>query len=159
MTTVVVALGSNLGDRLGNLRAALGLLEERGVAITARSSVWQTAPVPADQPSFLNAVVVGETSLQAVELLRALQAIEHKLGRRSGRRWGPRPADLDLLFYGDEAIDLPELKVPHERILERNFVLAPLAEAMPGRLPVLGGTATAALDKVGLEGLARFAAL
>jgi len=159
MTVVVVALGSNLGDRLGNLRAALGLLQEQGVAITARSSVWQTAPVPAAQPPFLNAVVVGETSLPALELLRALKAIEHKLGRRPERRWGPRPADLDLLFYGDEKIELPDLKVPHERINERNFVLAPLAEALPGPMPVLGGTATEALAKVGLEGLARFAAL
>ncbi|MGE0599734.1 MAG: dihydropteroate synthase [Dehalococcoidia bacterium] len=159
-TRVVIALGSNLGDRLGNLRAAMNRLEQKhGLAITAKSSVWQTAPVPADQPAFLNAAILAETSLEPLRLLAALKEVEHAFGRRPERRWGPRPIDLDLLFYGQTAVDLPELTIPHPRILERNFVLAPLAEVMPGELPILRGTATAALAAVGTEGLRRFAGL
>ena len=156
---VTVALGSNLGDRAANLRAAVAMLAERGIRITARSSIWETAPVPADQPPFLNAVVKGETRYSPEELLAALKPIEHRLGRRPERRWGPRPIDLDILFYDDEAASTAELTIPHPRILERSFVLAPLAEVMPGRLPVLGVTASEALASVGEAGLRRFGAL
>jgi dihydropteroate synthase len=150
---VTIALGSNLGDRAANLRAAVNLLEERGVHVTACSSIWETAPLPADQPAFLNAVVTAETSHPPEELLAVLKRVEHQLGRRPERRWGPRPIDLDILFYGDERVSTSELQIPHERILERNFVLAPLAEVMPGKLPVLGVTASDALAKVGESGL------
>jgi 2-amino-4-hydroxy-6-hydroxymethyldihydropteridine diphosphokinase len=157
---VTIALGSNLGDRAGNLRAALSQLQQRySFRITAKSSVWETAPVPADQPAFLNAVVRAVTSLSPEAVLRALKEIEHSLGRRPARHWGPRPIDLDLLFYGQQRVDLPELQVPHPRILERNFVLAPLAEVFPGELPTFGGTALGALQMVGAEGLSRFSAL
>ncbi|MEX2080983.1 MAG: 2-amino-4-hydroxy-6-hydroxymethyldihydropteridine diphosphokinase, partial [Dehalococcoidia bacterium] len=141
MTVVLIALGSNLGDRWGNLRAALRFMEEAGVKVLERSSAWETAPVPADQPRFLNAVVSAETALEAGDLLAALKGIEHALGRRPGRRWGPRPADLDLLFYGEERIATPDLEVPHPRIGERAFVLVPLSEVWRGPLPVLGATA------------------
>ncbi|MGE3075383.1 MAG: dihydropteroate synthase [Dehalococcoidia bacterium] len=157
---VAIALGSNLGDRSGNLRAAIVRLErEHGLRVTARSSVWETAPVPADQPPFLNAVIAAETSLEPLPLLAALKEVEDALGRRPERRWGPRPIDLDLLFFGDTSVNRPQLMVPHTRILERNFVLAPLAEVIPGEMPVLGGTAAAALARVGTEGLRRFASL
>ncbi len=155
MTTVVIALGSNLGDRVGNLRRACSQLGAAGVAITARSSIWETAPVPADQPAFLNAVVVAETALRARELLVAAKAIELRLGRRPSRHWGPRPIDIDILFYGDTGIDSDDLVVPHPRIAERSFVLAPLAEAWPGVLPVLGLRALDLLEPTGLEGLER----
>lgn len=157
--TATIALGSNLGDRLGNLRTATRMLGERGIRVVARSSVWQTAPVPADQPPYLNAVVRAETRLAPPELLAALKDIEHALGRRPERRWGPRPADLDILFYGDQRVILPGLEVPHPRILERNFVLAPLSEVLPGALPLLATTAAAALAAVGDEGLAHHSAL
>lgn len=152
---VVIALGSNLGDRLGNLRAALRYLRDQEVEVQRVSSVWETAPVPADQPAFLNAVATATTALPPLELLALLQDIEQRLGRRPARRWGPRPIDLDLLFYGQERVDLPDLTVPHPRIAERGFVLAPLAEVFEAPLPVLGCTPSELLTKVGTEGLAR----
>lgn len=154
-----IALGSNLGDRLANLRAAVRMLEDALSPITAKSTVWETAPDPADQPPFLNAVITMETWRSPLALLSELKRIEHALGRRPERRWGPRPIDLDILFYGDERIDLPELQVPHLRILERGFVLAPLADIQHGPLPVLGVTASSALSAVGMEGLRRVGAL
>lgn len=155
MTAAVIALGSNLGDRLENLRAAIRLMEERGVKVTRTSSVWETAPVPEDQPRYLNAVATVETSLGASELLAALKEIEHELGRRPGRRWGPRPIDLDILFYGEQTVTTPDLQVPHPRIEERAFVLAPLAEVARGALPVLGKTAAELLDGVDRAGIER----
>ena len=157
--SALVALGSNLGDRLGNLRAAVRMLAERGTEVTAKSSVWESSPVPEDQPSYLNAVIRVETRLGPAELLARLKEIERALGRRPGRRWGPRPADLDILFYGREAVNLPELQVPHPRILERGFILAPLAEVLTGELPLLGMTATEALAAVGVAGLSRYSNL
>lgn len=159
MTAAYLALGSNLGDRLANLRAAVAALEERGIAVTARSTVWETPPVPTDQPPFLNAAVAVETSLEPAALLRELKAIEHALGRRPGPRWGPRPIDLDILFFGDERIDTPVLTVPHPRLAERPFVLAPLSDIARGPLPVLGRTALELLDGVGLQGAVRRGAL
>ncbi|MGH2608931.1 MAG: 2-amino-4-hydroxy-6-hydroxymethyldihydropteridine diphosphokinase, partial [Tepidiformaceae bacterium] len=145
----------NLGDRLANLRAAVRLLPERGVSVTRTSSVWETAPIPADQPPYLNAAVAAETDLSPAKLLAALKAIEHELGRRPARRWGPRPIDLDILFYGDERVSTPGLTIPHERIAERAFVLAPLSEVWPGELPVLGVNAVELLAQVDQSGLTR----
>jgi 2-amino-4-hydroxy-6-hydroxymethyldihydropteridine diphosphokinase len=111
--------------------------------------------VPADQPPFLNAVVTVETWLLPEGLLKALKQIEHDLGRRPERRWGPRPIDLDILFYGDERVEKDTLQVPHPRILQREFVLAPLAEVMAGKLPHLGVTANEALAKMDTTGMRR----
>jgi 2-amino-4-hydroxy-6-hydroxymethyldihydropteridine diphosphokinase len=155
MTRVYIALGSNLGDRLGNLRTAVASLEEAGIGVTSRSSVWETAPVPADQPAFLNAAVAADTDLSPAELLAALKAIEHALGRRPERRWGPRPIDLDILFYGEEEIDTAELTVPHRLAAGRSFVLAPLADITQGPLPVVGKSAVELLRATGDEGLTR----
>jgi len=156
MTIAVIALGSNLGDRIANLRAAVRLLaEDGGVRFERRSSVWETAPVPAGQPAFLNAVIAVETALGPEELLARLKGIEYELGRRPERRWGPRPIDLDILFHGVGAFESERLEVPHARLAERNFVLAPLGEVMEGELPVLGRSATALLASVGREGLTR----
>jgi len=155
LTTVVLALGSNLGDRMENLQRAVRELDARGVSIVRASDTWETAPVPADQPFFLNAVLVGQTHLAPQALLDLAKAIEHEMGRRPGRRWGPRPIDVDILFYGDEEIATATLQVPHPRIAERGFVLAPLADAWDGPLPVLGRTAKDLLTLVGTEGLRR----
>lgn len=152
-TEVVIALGTNLGDRITNLREAVRLLGAEGVTVTRQSSVWETAPVPADQPAFLNAVLVGETDLEPHDLLAALKRIEYAMGRRPGRRWGPRQIDLDILFYGALSLDVPNLRIPHERIAERSFVLAPLADVVTGPLPVLGKSAIELLDATGREGL------
>ncbi len=152
MTTVVLALGANLGDRLANLRAAVTMLEEAGVEVTVKSEVWETAPVPADQPAYLNATLVAETGLAPLELLALVKRIERDLGRRPGRCWGPRPADIDILFHGDLELESEALTIPHPRIAERSFVLAPLSDVWEGVLPVLGRTPAALLEAVGLEG-------
>jgi 2-amino-4-hydroxy-6-hydroxymethyldihydropteridine diphosphokinase len=159
MTRVAIALGSNLGDRLGNLRAAIAALEAAGIAVVRRSFAWETPPVPADQPPFLNAAVLAETDLPPAALLAELKTIEHALGRRPGRRWGPRPIDLDILFYGELRLEAPELTIPHPRIAERAFVLAPLAEILEGPLPVLGASALDLLERTGLQGARRLCAL
>jgi 2-amino-4-hydroxy-6-hydroxymethyldihydropteridine diphosphokinase len=155
MTIVALALGSNLGARLANLRAGLEALREGGVTKLRASSAWETAPVPADQPSFLNAVAVGETALDPIALLALAKAIEARAGRRPGRHWGPRPLDIDLLFYGEQRVESETLTVPHPLIAERAFVLAPLSEVWPGALPVLGRTAGELLRGVNREGLVR----
>ena len=136
-----LGLGSNLGDRAANLRAAVQLLAERGIRVGEASSVWETHPVPADQPPYLNAVVAIESSLEPLALLAALKGIEHDLGRRPTRRWGPRIIDLDILFYDGLSVDTPELVIPHPEASDRRFVLVPLSEICPGPLPVLGRTA------------------
>jgi len=155
MTPVVVALGSNLGDRAANLQAAVDSMAAAGIVVTDVSSVWETEPVPADQPAYLNAAITGHWPGQAEALLAALKQIEQALGRRPGRRWGPRPIDLDILFFGSEVVDEPGLTVPHPRIAERAFVLAPLSEVVAGPLPVLGVSAAELLDRVGLHGAKR----
>jgi 2-amino-4-hydroxy-6-hydroxymethyldihydropteridine diphosphokinase len=128
-TRVFVGLGSNLGDRELNLRRALERLEELG-SVRA-SSFRETDPVGVtDQPKFLNAAAELATELTPRELLERLLAIERDLGReRAGEaRGGPRVIDLDLLVYGNEAIDEPGLTVPHPRLADRRFVLEPLFE-------------------------------
>jgi 2-amino-4-hydroxy-6-hydroxymethyldihydropteridine diphosphokinase len=155
MTEAILALGSNLGDRAGNLRAAIDLLGERGVRVMRASSVWETAPVPADQPTFLNAVIAAETALAPRELLTTVKDVEHVLGRRPGRRWGPRPIDIDILFYGEERVDDPNLVIPHPEISRRVFVLAPLAEVTSGPLPGLSATATELLAAAHQAGATR----
>lgn len=152
MTRVIIALGSNLGDRLGNLRAAVTMLEAAGLAIHEKSEVWETAPVPADQPPYLNAALAAETDLEPLELLAELKRIERALGRRPGRRWGPRPIDLDILFYAGLAMESETLTIPHPGIAGRAFVLAPLADIEDDPLPVLGQRAAELLELVGAEG-------
>lgn len=155
MAEVIIALGSNLGDRLANLQGALRLLGERGLTVQRLSSVWETEPVPADQPMYLNAVLTGTTSLAPLDLLITLKAIERDLGRQPGRRWGPRPIDLDILFYDDLSLDSPELTIPHPRIAGRAFVLAPLAEIVDGPLPVLRRAVLELMEAAGMEGARR----
>jgi 2-amino-4-hydroxy-6-hydroxymethyldihydropteridine diphosphokinase len=132
MITAYIALGTNIGEREDNLRAALRYLREVGVHIRHVSSVYETEPVDfLDQDWFLNAAVESQTELDALDLLRALRLIEARMGSRKAFAKGPRLIDLDVLLYGMEAIDTPELQVPHPRMLERKFVLVPLAEIAP----------------------------
>jgi len=135
-----VGLGSNLGDREANLRAAVGLLAaEAGIELVAVSSFRETDPVGyVDQPRFLNAAAAVDTALAPRMLLERLLTVERRLGRtRAGPRFGPRTIDLDLLLYGDLELDEPGLVVPHPRLHERRFALEPLAElsaaVVPGR--------------------------
>lgn len=136
---VYLALGSNLGDRRANLAAALAALAPQ-VRLLKRSALYETAPWGyADQPDFLNQVVAAETALPPVELLAYLKEIEVQVGRQPSFRYGPRAIDLDILFYDELVLETPELVIPHPRLDERLFVLAPLAEIAPELVhPVLG---------------------
>jgi 2-amino-4-hydroxy-6-hydroxymethyldihydropteridine diphosphokinase len=128
VTLAYVGLGANLGDREGTIRAAVADLP----GVVAVSTLRETDPVGiTDQPRFLNGVAALETGLTPRELLDVLLAVERRLGRERGRRWGPRTIDLDLLLYGDEVIDETGLTIPHPRLHERRFVLEPLADLAP----------------------------
>ena len=139
-----MGLGANIGDRRRSLAAALdALAAEPEIEIVAVSSERETDPVGyADQPRFLNAAAAIDTELAPRDLLDRLLAVERSLGRtREGPRFGPRTIDLDLLVYGDERIDEPDLEVPHPRLHERRFALEPLHDldpglVVPGRGPV-----------------------
>jgi len=131
MATVFLGLGTNLGDREANLRAALRMLRDV-VQIEAVSSVYESEPVGyRPQPDFLNMVVRARTQLEPSALLEAVRGIERALGREPSFRNAPRVMDIDLLLYDDIELDLPELTVPHPRMLERAFVLKPMAELAP----------------------------
>lgn len=136
MSIAYIGLGSNVGDRLENLRRAIAALEAPGVSVRKVSSVYETAPVGPIQPDFLNAVAEVSTGLDAPNLLAVLEKIEAQIGRTPGERWGPRELDLDLLLFGDEVIHEPALEVPHPEMIRRSFVLVPLLEIAPdSRLP------------------------
>ncbi|HEY0833056.1 MAG TPA: 2-amino-4-hydroxy-6-hydroxymethyldihydropteridine diphosphokinase [Azospirillum sp.] len=142
MTTVYLALGSNLGDRLANLREAVAWLAP-DVRVTALSRVYETAPMyVTDQPAFLNMALRADTGLAPLDLLAHAKRIEAELGRRTGGvRFGPREVDVDILLYGDTVLAIPALEIPHPRMAERAFVLAPLADvAADLRHPVLART-------------------
>jgi 2-amino-4-hydroxy-6-hydroxymethyldihydropteridine diphosphokinase len=157
MSTIYLALGTNLGDRIANLRAALdGLAPD--VRIVSRSHVYET---PAwgyeDQPAFLNMVIKGETGLSPAALLVRLKQLEADLGRTPSFRWGPRIIDVDILFYDQLMLDSPELGIPHPRLQERGFVLVPLADLAPDlEHPALRKTVRQMLSEVDASGIQRF---
>jgi 2-amino-4-hydroxy-6-hydroxymethyldihydropteridine diphosphokinase len=129
---VFLSLGSNVGDRQENVRAAIAALPGAGVDVKRVSSIYETEPVDLlEQPWFLNCVVQGETTVPAVELLRALREIERRMGSKKLIARGPRLIDIDILLYGQQTINAPELQVPHPRMHLRRFVLVPLAELAP----------------------------
>ncbi len=130
--TVYIGLGSNLGDRERNLTAALEALSRiDAVAVTRRSSLYDSAPVGPPQPRYLNAVVQIECGLPPQRLLGILKQIELDLGRTRGPRWSPRPIDLDVLLWDGRLIAEPNLQVPHLDLHRRRFVLEPLCELAP----------------------------
>ena len=136
--TAYLALGSNLGDRLATLQEAVDALSrEPGIRVEASSRVWETEPVGPPQPRYLNAVLLIVTELEPPELLAACLRVESALGRVRRERWGPRTIDIDVLLFDERTIDEPELRVPHPRMHERAFVLAPLLELEPD--PMLPG--------------------
>src|SRR5271168_1734508 len=132
MTRIYLALGSNIGDREQNLREAIRLLGASGIVVTNLSSIYETEPVDyLDQHWFLNAVLEARTTLPAAQLLATLRKIESEMGSKKAFAKGPRLIDLDILLYADATIDTPNLQVPHPRMLQRNFVMRPLAEIAP----------------------------
>ena len=157
--TAYIGLGANLGDRLETLREAVRRLRELD-EVTSVASLYETVPVGyTDQPLFLNAVVALQTGLAAPQLVQALLDIEASLGRTRSFRNAPRTLDLDLLLLGDEVVDQDDARVPHPRLHERAFVLAPLAELAPDLVhPVLGLTIQELADALGSnDGVSRAA--
>ncbi len=153
MTRVYIALGGNLGDRMVNLEAAIAALAP-DVRVLERSPVYETDPkYITDQPRFLNMALAAATDLEAPALLLLLKSIEERLGRGVGERYGPRPIDLDIIFYGDETVDLPDLTVPHPRLAERAFVLRPLADIASAKIhPGTGLSVAEMLDALDDDG-------
>lgn len=155
-----VALGGNLGDPVATLRSAVVTLASVAV-VESRSSLYDTAPVGGDpsQPRYLNAVVACRPLFPLTEpraLLASLRTIERLHGRVRRERWGPRTLDLDLLDLGGVVSDDPYVTLPHPRMMERSFVLAPLCEIAPEwRHPASGVSARAALERLGTAGVTR----
>jgi 2-amino-4-hydroxy-6-hydroxymethyldihydropteridine diphosphokinase len=142
LQTVYLLLGSNLGNRKEVLEKAVELLSEKVGIIIKQSKDYETAPWGVtDQPDFLNLAIEIHTDLKPLEVLKQTQSVENQLGRIRKEKWGARLIDIDILFYGNEIIDKPNLKVPHPLMQERDFVLTPMAEIAPDFMhPVLGKT-------------------
>ncbi|HLX39920.1 MAG TPA: 2-amino-4-hydroxy-6-hydroxymethyldihydropteridine diphosphokinase, partial [Ktedonobacteraceae bacterium] len=156
---VYLALGSNLGDRRSSLAMSLQMLREH-LEITEVSSIYETEPVGyLDQPHFLNIVCAGKTRLSAPDLLSSAKEIEQLIGRQPTFRNGPRPIDIDILFYDDVQITQEQLTIPHPRIAERAFVLIPLAEIAPDLIdPITGKRIQTLSGLVSSKGIKRIAA-
>lgn len=133
MERCYLCLGSNLSDKVGMISRAIGCLcSHGGVAVSAVSSFYKTSPWgDTTQPDFINAVVEIYTHLSPSDLLWLAKSIESNLGRKQRRRWGPREIDIDILLYGCKIVDSDDLTIPHPRMCERGFVMAPLAELNP----------------------------
>lgn len=146
---VILALGTNMGDRLENLRAAIARLRPF-VDIEKISPVYETASAyVTDQPDFLNATLAGTTHLEPLPLLWVVKDLESDIGRVPTFRYGPRVIDIDILFYDEQIVDLPELTIPHPRIAERDFVLYPLNDIAPDlQHPQNGLTVTGMLARL-----------
>ncbi len=156
--TAYLALGSNLGDKVGHLRAAVAAIGALPMTrVTARSAVYRTPPWgKTDQDWFVNAVIAVETTLSPEALLQGALAIEQQLGRVRRERWGPRVIDIDMLLHGDAQRATPSLTLPHPAMTERAFVLVPLHEIAPD-LVVQGRLSAqwlAGLDATGIEPMA-----
>jgi len=160
MADVFIGLGSNLGDREGNLAAARSALSRGVIDIAAESSVYETEPWgPVPQGRYLNQVSRGRTRLEPRALLAKLLEIERALGRDRMReeRYGPRTIDLDILLYGNREVCEPDLQIPHPRMMQRPFVLVPLAEIAPD-LIVAGVPIADTLARLDRSGVALHAA-
>lgn len=145
----IVALGSNMGDKAGNIARAIAALGAKGdIRVVARSRDYRTAPWgKTDQDWFVNACVSVATRLAPHDLLRRCQAVETQLGRVRSEKWGPRVIDVDILWWRGGPIDTPDLKLPHPHIAERAFVLVPLADVAP-ELEIAGASVEALLARI-----------
>lgn len=162
MVPVVFSIGSNIGDKIANIKMSLdGLNAITGLSIEKTSSFYKTPPWGVEnQDWFVNICATGHTSLQPNPLLAVTQSVEKDIGREKTIRWGPRLIDIDILFYGDRIVDIPDLTIPHKSIAERAFVLVPLQEIarditlngktiqeLINQLPDTTGTITQMADK------------
>lgn len=158
LTKVVYSVGSNLGDRLGNLQGAVDAIRDTpDVIVVDVSHVYETEPIggPADSPTFLNLVIVAETTLEPRTLLERALAIEDAYGRVRKDRWAPRTLDVDLIVVGRTTTNEDDLKLPHPLAHERGFVLLPWAEIDPtGAVPGQGSLADL-IDAVDISGVVR----
>jgi 2-amino-4-hydroxy-6-hydroxymethyldihydropteridine diphosphokinase len=147
---VYLGLGANLGARRATLRQALAdLPAAMDGPILRVSRLYESAPWGVTgQPPFLNLVLAAETALEPRALLAAVKRLEVAAGRRPGARWGPRLLDIDILLYDERTVDAPDLTIPHPRLLERRFVLQPLADIWPPGQPLLGRPLDALLAAV-----------
>lgn len=150
MNIAYIAFGTNVGNREENINVALKMMEDRGLKIIKTSKIYVTEPYGyKDQPEFLNGAVEVETSLSCRELLNVLLNIEKDMGRVRHFKWGPRNIDLDIIFYNDEVIDEPDLKVPHPDMQNRDFVLKPLCDLNPNFVhPVFKKTVKTLLEEL-----------
>ena len=154
---VGLGLGSNIGDKPGNIKNALALLEEHGLfRLTALSSIYRTPPWGyKEQEDFANACAIGETRWPPLDLLAGIKAVEQHMGRQPTVRWGPRLIDLDILFYGDVTLADEKLNLPHKDLFTRAFVLVPLAEIAP-ELIIAGRSIAEAAKAFGNEPLEKW---
>jgi 2-amino-4-hydroxy-6-hydroxymethyldihydropteridine diphosphokinase len=161
VTICALSLGSNVGNRLENIRKAVELLDNGTCKITARSEVYETPPWGVEsQPRFLNACVLLETGLSPHALLAETQTVEREVGRVERERWGPREIDIDILTYGNAALSDEKLTIPHPRLGERAFVLVPLSDISRDFVHPSDGTSIDAfLAQTGREGIARIVSL
>ena len=155
-TTVYLGLGSNMGDRKDNLDKAIEYLSQR-LRITAKSSIYDTdAMENREQPRFLNMVCQVQTIFKPEDILMLAKSIESKMGRQPNTHNAPRPIDIDILFYGDEIIETPQLTIPHASLPNRAFALVPLEEIAPNLVhPVTKKTISTMLEelKSGVQGV------
>ena len=152
---VYLSLGSNVGDRAGNLAAALRALDAReGVGLVTVSQCYETEPIGViDQPPFFNMAAAVETALDPLELLDVVKAVEVEAGRAPGAAWGPRILDIDIILWGERVVESPPLRVPHREFRHRAFVLTPLAEIAPETVdPVSGRSVRDLAANPALEG-------
>jgi 2-amino-4-hydroxy-6-hydroxymethyldihydropteridine diphosphokinase len=155
-TTVYLGLGSNLGERKENLEKAMEYLSQR-MRVTGKSSIYDTEAMENhEQPRFLNMVCQVKTIFKPQDILMLAKSIERKMGRQPNSHNAPRPIDIDILFYGDEIIDTPELTVPHPGLPNRAFALVPMAEIAPDLVhPVIKKTMSTMLTELenGIQGV------
>jgi len=139
MNTAILLIGGNLGDRIGHLQQATQLIARNAGEIIKVSALYETAPWGnVEQPDYLNQALQIATPLAALPLMHTLLETERQIGRIRQHKWGARVIDIDMIFYNDDIINLPDLKIPHPRMQNRQFVLVPLNEIVPGHIhPVL----------------------